>query len=94
MTCRIDAFRHVSYDDSGNEDAAPAASATNSVSLGTREIESLTVAGTRETAVIAAGAFGNVQPIVTTKEVWHSSELDLDVAIIRKDPRWARNRAR
>lgn len=91
-TCRIDAFRHTSYDESENDDEAPRASATESISLGTRDIESLTAVGTRETTVIAAGAYGNRQPIVTTKEVWHSSDLDLDVSITRTDPRWGTQR--
>lgn len=87
-TCRIDAFRHSSFEESENDDEAPRAEATQSVNLGTREIETLTVVGTRETTVIAAGAYGNPQPVVATKEVWHSPDLDLDVSIIRADPRW------
>lgn len=87
-TCRIDALPHATYDESGNNEEAPHATTTKSTNLGAREIESLTVVGTRETTVIAAGAYGNRQPIVTTKEVWHSSDLDLDVSIIRTDPRW------
>jgi hypothetical protein len=87
-TCRVDAFRHVSYDEQGDGDEAPPASATESVNLGTHVIESLTVLGTRETRVIAAGAYGNSQPMITTKEVWHSPELDLDISIVRTDPRW------
>lgn len=86
-TCRINAFRHVSYDDSQTRDEVPPASKTESVNLGTNVIESLNVVGTREVTTIAAGAFGN-RPIVTTKEVWHSPELDLDVSITRSDPRW------
>jgi len=87
-SCRIDAFRHTSYDELENGNEAPPAAATQSISLGTREMESLTVVGTRETTVIATGAYGNRQPIVTTKEVWHSPDLDLDVLITRTDPRW------
>jgi len=87
-TCRINAFRHVSYDETEKADEAPRASTTESISLGSQEIESLTVVGTRETTVIAAGAYGNRQPIVTTKEVWRSPELDLDVSISCTDPRW------
>jgi hypothetical protein len=87
-TCRINAFRRVSYADSQPGDEAPPASAIESVNLGTDVIESLNVVGTRETATIAAGAYGNQQPIVTNKEVWHSPQLDLDVSITRVDPRW------
>jgi hypothetical protein len=78
----------VTYDESENGEEVPRATATESISLGTQQIESLTVVGTRETTVIAPGAYGNSQPIVTTKEVWHSPELDLDVSITRTDPRW------
>lgn len=87
-TCRIDAFQHASYDESEKNDEVPRAATNESTNLGARQIESLTVVGTRDTTVIAAGAYGNRQPIVTTKEVWHSPDLDLDVSIVRTDPRW------
>ena len=87
-TCRIDAFHHESYDVSEGGDDAPPAQASDSVSLGKREIESELVEGTRETTVIAAGAYGNRDPIVRAEEVWHSSDLDLDILITRTDPRW------
>jgi hypothetical protein len=87
-TCRINAFRRVGYADAQPGDEAPPASATESVNLGSGVIESLNVVGTRETTTIATGAYGNHQPIVTSKEVWHSPELDLDVSITRVDPRW------
>jgi hypothetical protein len=87
-TCRINAFRRASYADSQPGEEAPPASATKSVDLGTEMMESLTVVGIRETTTIAAGAYGNHEPFLTTKEVWHSPELDLDVSITRMDPRW------
>ena len=87
-TCRIDAFKHSISDELESDDEAPRAATTQSITLGTREMETLKVIGTRETTVIAAGAYGNPQPIVTTKEVWHSPDLDLDVSITRTDPRW------
>jgi len=87
-TCRINAFRRVTYAESEIRDETSAASTTESANLGTEEIDSITVVGTRETTSIAAGAYGNRQPIVTSKEVWHSPELDLDVSITRTDPRW------
>jgi hypothetical protein len=86
-TCRINSFRRTTYAESQSRDEAPPASSTESVSLGTDVIESLTVTGTRETTTIAAGAYGNHRPIITTKEVWHSPELDLDVFTTRTDPR-------
>lgn len=41
----------------------------------------------------AAGAYGNREPMTTYEEIWHSSELDLDVSITRTDPRWVGKRA-
>ncbi len=86
-TCRINSFRRTTYAESQSHDEAPPASSSESVSLGTDVIEALTVSGTRETTTIAAGAYGNHRPIITTKEVWHSPELDLDVLTTRTDPR-------
>jgi hypothetical protein len=87
-TCRINAFRHVTDADSETDVEAPRATATESVSLGTRMMESIPVVGTRDTTAIAAGAYGNRQPFFVTKEVWHSPDLNLDVLITRTDPRW------
>ena len=86
-SCRINSFRRTTYAESQSRDEAPPASSSESVSLGTDVIEALTVTGTRETTTIAAGAYGNHRPIITTKEVWHSPELDLDVFTTRSDPR-------
>jgi hypothetical protein len=86
-SCRINSFRRSSYAESQSRDEAPPAASTESVSLGTDVIEALTVTGTRETTTIATGAYGNHRPIITTKEVWHSPELDLDVSTMRTDPR-------
>jgi len=36
---------------------------------------------------VAAGAFGNSKPLVITRELWHSPELDLDMSIAKTDPR-------
>jgi len=87
-TCRINAFRHVSDAESETRDEIPPASKTTSIDLGARAIESLTVLGTRETTVIAAGAYGNPQPFVTSKETWRSPDLGLSLSTTRTDPRW------
>src|ERR1700722_9768877 len=79
-TCRINSFKHVSDTEPQTSEEAAPASTTESVSLGTDVIESVTVSGTREITTIAAGAYGNREPITTYKEVWHSPELDLDVS--------------
>ena len=86
-TCRVDAFRHTVYAESGDAENAPRASATESLALGTSVLDALTVEGTRETTSVAAGAYGNSKPLVITREVWHSPELDLDVSITKTDPR-------
>ena len=46
-----------------------------SVSLGTSVIDALTVTGTKETTSVAAGAYGNEEAMVITREVWHSRSL-------------------
>lgn len=57
-------------------------------SLGRREIEGLTVEGTRLTRVVPAGAVGNGGTIEVVAERWYSSELQAVVLIKRHDPRY------
>jgi hypothetical protein len=78
------------------EQLAPAlASATASAdsqrtvrSLGTRQMDGVTVEGSLETVTIAAGKAGNALPIVSTVESWHSRELKLDLYVKFNDPRY------
>jgi hypothetical protein len=56
-------------------------------SLGTDVIDGLPVLGTRETLTINAGAVGNSQSLVTTKEYWYSPDLEINLLTTRKDPR-------
>jgi hypothetical protein len=56
-------------------------------SLGTNVMDELNVAGTRETLTINAGVIGNNQPLVTTREFWYSSDLEINLSVTRKDPR-------
>jgi hypothetical protein len=86
-SCRINAFRRDVYAKSEGGEEAPRASTMVSSSLGTNVIDALTVEGTRETTSVAAGAYGNSKPLVITRELWHSPELDLDVVISKTDPR-------
>jgi hypothetical protein len=86
-TCRINAFRRSEYAKSAVPEDVPRASTMESVSLGTNVMDSLTVEGTRETTSVAAGAYGNSKPLVITRELWHSPELDLDVSVSKNDPR-------
>ncbi len=89
-TCRINAFRRISYgqaENVENVEDVPRAANMESVSLGTSVIDSLTVTGTKETISVAAGTYGNRETMVIIREVWHSPELDLDVSITKTDPR-------
>lgn len=54
--------------------------------LGGDTIEGIYVQGTRETTTIAAGARGNDQPIVSSREFWYSDELKTNLAVTRIDP--------
>jgi len=56
-------------------------------SLGSNTIDDLNVVGTRETLTINAGVIGNNQPVVTTREFWYSSDLEINLSVTRKDPR-------
>jgi hypothetical protein len=59
-----------------------------SESLGTQTVAGVSAQGTRTTRTIAAGAFGNDKPLVSTGERWYSSELQIIVASTRVDPRF------
>jgi hypothetical protein len=54
--------------------------------LGTNVVDGLNVEGTRETLSINAGAIGNTKPLVTTREMWYSPELQINLSVTRKDP--------
>jgi hypothetical protein len=56
-------------------------------SLGTNTVDDLNVVGTRETLTINAGVIGNSDPVVTTREFWYSSDLEINLSVTRKDPR-------
>jgi hypothetical protein len=55
--------------------------------LGTNTIDDLSVVGTREALTINAGVIGNSQAVVTTREFWYSSDLEINLSVTRKDPR-------
>jgi hypothetical protein len=86
-TCRINAFRRISFAESNESEDLPRATAMETTSLGTSVIDALTVEGRRETTSVAAGAYNNSKPLLITRDIWHSPELDLDVAITKTDPR-------
>jgi hypothetical protein len=90
-TCRIDAFRRVSYEDSEKVEDLGRARTVETANLGTSVIDALTVEGMRETTSVAAGAYNNTKPMVITREIWHSTELNLDITISKTDPRTGTN---
>jgi hypothetical protein len=55
--------------------------------LGSNELDDLNVIGTRETISIAPGAVGNSQAMATTREFWYSPDLQINLSVVRKDPR-------
>lgn len=58
------------------------------VSLGTKTINGLTVQGTRRTRTIPVGQIGNDKPIVITREEWYSPDLQMVISSTRSDPRF------
>lgn len=57
------------------------------VDLGTSTIDGLEAHGRRFTTTIQAGEMGNDEPIVTTREVWTSTEMQWPVREVTDDPR-------
>jgi hypothetical protein len=55
--------------------------------LGRDVMEGVDVVGTRETLITAAGVYGNREPIISTREFWYSPDLQINVSVIRNDPR-------
>lgn len=57
-------------------------------SLGAKTIDGLQCTGTRETRTYKVGAFGNDKPVVVTKEIWYSPQLQFNLSVARNDPRY------
>jgi hypothetical protein len=57
-------------------------------SLGTRQMDGVTVEGTLQSTTVPAGMAGNTLPIVSTVETWHSNALQLDLYSKSTDPRY------
>ena len=55
-------------------------------SLGQQTMNSLPVVGTRETTNTVAGTGGNSRVVISSKELWYSSDLNMYISVIRKDP--------
>lgn len=58
------------------------------VSLGTKTMDGLTVQGTRRIRTIPVGQIGNDKPIVTTRDEWYSPDLQMVISSTRSDPRF------
>jgi len=86
-SCVINATRRVSFPGGEPAENLPAAADSQSKNLGADVMDSLLVNGTRTVTTISPGAVGNKDPIVITKEVWYSPDLQLEVSMIRNDPR-------
>lgn len=71
--------------DSGKADFSPN---VKTEPLGNKTIEGIPVAGTKTTSVIPAGTIGNDKDIVTTRETWHSPDLQLVIQSTQDDPRF------
>lgn len=56
--------------------------------LGSDVVEGLDVTGVRETLQISPGAVGNNQTLITTRDFWYYSPLQVNLAVIRRDPRF------
>jgi hypothetical protein len=70
--------------------AGPLPSGKGSISresIGDDAIDGLDVVGSRETISLNPGVVGNSQPLISTREFWYSPELQVNLAITRKDPR-------
>jgi hypothetical protein len=61
--------------------------------LGPATISGVKVEGKRLTLLMPEGAAGNDRAFTSTKEVWHSKELDIDVQVKQTDPRWGTHTA-
>lgn len=86
MTCSQSSMRLAPENDSSGA-SQDGKSVLVRESLGTKTMDGLQVAGTRETRTYNAGAFGNDKPVVVTKEIWYSPQLRLNLSVTRIDPR-------
>jgi uncharacterized protein YecT (DUF1311 family) len=87
-TCRQTAFdptQHPVEDPAGP--STDGKSVLTRESLGSKTIDGLECTGTRETRTFNPGAFGNDKPVVVTKGIWYSPQLQFNLSVTRLDPR-------
>jgi hypothetical protein len=69
-------------------------STSTTENLGTAEIQGVEARGRRITRTIPAGAVGNEEPLVTTKEIWNAIAVGLNGLLVRDvtdDPRMGKS---
>jgi hypothetical protein len=87
--CRVVAYRPVT---SLTHDPAPqsingAVPSLEREALGNSMMESLQVIGSRETLTVHAEAIGSNHDFAITKEIWFSPQLQVNLSVVRNDPR-------
>jgi hypothetical protein len=60
--------------------------AANRQSLGEQTMNALPVVGSREISTTGTGVRGNSRILVSSKELWYSPDLKMNLSVIRKDP--------
>jgi hypothetical protein len=74
--------------------AAASGNQTASRSLGSKQMDGMTVEGSLSTRTVAAGAAGNAQPIVSSTESWYARDLRLMILSKSDDPRYGERSTR
>jgi len=65
---------------------ASSANGPNRQSLGEQTMNALPVVGSREISTTGTGVRGNSRILVSSKELWYSPDLKMNLSVIRKDP--------
>ena len=55
--------------------------------LGSQIVQDLQLTGTQESIAVQPGTFGNDQVLTLTREFWYSPDLQINLSVLRKDPR-------
>ena len=56
------------------------------VDLGEQTVDALRVKGTRETMTTTAGSNGSNRVVISNRELWYSSDLQMDLSVVRNNP--------
>jgi len=54
--------------------------------LGEQNVNSMRVVGTRETMAMATGPRSSDRVLLSSRELWYSPDLQMDMSVVRKDP--------